>query len=341
MRALTEAEVRVLLALIGSGGEPQTAHLRRSEVPRSTFSTIRQRAFEEGWIYERAIPLSPSGVRRVVFALAHPFAESAAKLGRQWEVEPGSVLVWQSAEILFGVFLETDPAGTNRMFSKLEGSTDAHDIRVWDVPISVASLPVYFDYEGVWGHLGGHPSQLYPRSLGDALPKEEGKSLSPGMQQILGELLRRPYRNEMGEDSAHRFGPSGFPRSWRRLLARGYADWRVLPDLTKIPPFPKVEVTRLAFVQGELKPGSSVFNLFQDLVEKARVYPFLLAVEGTRVLVGAAGIREPTPAEHRTRGVLETLESHLGEIKIDTCELSGLRVRLDHRYERLFSPLVT
>lgn len=334
MKSQTEAEARVLLSLLGSGSERQTETIRRSSVPRSTFTVVRQRALGEGWIYERGIPSPWTGFSHILFVLAHPFMESVEEVGRRWEAEEGAVLLWQSPELLFATFfVRTEGAGT-ALARRLEAGGGLHDHATWLVATEGPHVPVYFDYEGVWGHVVRMPTTRYPRPLGPGSPSPGDPS--PGLRGSVREVLRRPFRPPGADDGVRRFGPAGFPRSWRRLIARGWVEWRALPDFARIPPYEGTQLTRLVMLHGDLREGKSPVELFSQLVGGARVCPFLYVVEGRRLLLGALGKREGSPVESRERPVFRTLEEHLVGIRITTCDLGRLTVRLDHRYDRLF-----
>ena len=271
----------------------------------------------------------------MVLALAHPFAEGVAKVSDHWADDPAAVLVWRAPEMVFGVFFPapgTQGGEVARRVLRVEG---AHEVASWEVPAHPASLPVYFDYEGVWAHAVHGTTTRYPRALGDGTVAGPA-ALSPGLRRKLAELLARPFRPTGDGETVRRFGPAGFPRSWRQMVARGYADWRTFPDLGKVPPLPSARLGRVALIQGTLREKADPVALFQDLVGSARVFPFLYAVEDRRLLVGALGRSEASQVEGRSRPVLPTLEEHLEGIRVTSSAVENMVAQVDHRYDRLF-----
>jgi hypothetical protein len=337
MRALTGAEAKVIGALLGSGLENQSEWLLRSGVPRSTFSVIRNRAFSEGWICERGVPSPDIGFRYILFALARPHVEGVEELARTWSEEKAAVLVWQAPEMVFGAFFLRTDGEVGELASRMRQGGMFHEISFWNVQASGSRLPVYFDYEGVWGHVCGSPTVFYPRSL--PFPQTGGDYGAPsdGLVKKAGEMLNRPFRGGAVAGEVRRMGPSGFPRSWRKMLDQEWVSWRTFPDFARLPPYRERAISRVTIIHGDLVAGADPADLFKKLVEECRVFPFLYAMDGKHFLMGAMGTGDQSAGSgDRTRPVLPTLEGSLSGIAATSCEVQRVKVVLNHRYERLF-----
>ena len=338
MRELSEGEAAVVSALLGTGLEPQATALRRSGVPRSTFTVIRRKAFQEGWLYERYLPSAALGAEHALFALGRPFAESARAVLQRWSEEPSAVYLTGGVDLLFGAFLLKEGRSA-ALATRLEADPGLEQLKLWKVEAAPSSIPVYFDYEGVWSHWTGQRSLRYPRPFPPGPRKPSGEPPSPGLRETAREIVERPFRETPGSEELHRFGPAGFPRSWRRLLARGYLEWRVFPDFSTIPPFQGGRLDRVALLHGTLRDDHTPADLFRDLVGLSRVFPFLYVIENQRVLLGALGRMGSGGggAGEDRAPVLPTLERHLSGVGVAAVGREGLAIPRDHRYETLLT----
>src|SRR5579859_4874551 len=105
MRALTEAEGRVIAVLLGERATNERDRLKQLAVPRSTYHAARRRAYAEGWLRDRYVP-EPGrfGFPVVTVAVLRPFADRAAELSERWSTHPTNVLTWLSPQVAVGVF---------------------------------------------------------------------------------------------------------------------------------------------------------------------------------------------------------------------------------------------
>ena len=341
VRNLTPAEAKVLSVLLGAGDEAEGARVLRSGLPRSTYVVARRRAYQERWVYDRFLPHPALGYPSVTLALAQPFLESQAALEGRWAQVPGSVHVWSAGGTVLGVFLPTRGRAVPVAGDLLDPKV-CRAGRVVSCDLTRASLPVYFDFEGVWAHFAGTGDpQGYPRPLG-RLEGEAGRpgfpALSPGFRRSVADLLSRPFRPDQ-EAWRYRFGLSGLPRSQQGLCRQGWVQWRVFPDLSRLPRYRGRPLSRVAFLTGELLAGGSLEGLYWDLNREAGVRPFLMGAEGRRVLLAAlgSGAEEPPSAARPGSPVLSILLRHLRSLESVTEDLRGARVIKDHRYDQAFS----
>jgi hypothetical protein len=335
MREVTEAESRVITGLLGAGNDTERLRVRESGLPRSTYVVARRRLYTEGWLYDRFVPNPVRlGIPRVTFALARPFAESVTELTERWRGLEGTVVLWRQPETLFGVFL----GGRKGPDEVSEGLTST--LRILRGDPRTGAVPVYFDFEGAWSEIAGGGTRQYPRALGGEVGGEVPDGHSPAFWEGIHGLLARTSPSVPPVAAAHRLRPMGLPRSQVRILANGYVEHRVLPDLTKLPPVGGARIERLALLMGSLLPGSDAKLLFQELVGSARVHPFLYAHAGGEVLLGAvAGARGTTVEGARPRtSVVETLRRHLRGVETFWMETENLRAVVDHDYLKVPLP---
>ena len=340
MRELSDGEAATVSLLLGSGLESQAFALRRAALSRSTFSVARRRAWEEGWIWERVVPSAALGVHRMVLALARPFADSAPGVAAAWAELPSAVYLASGVDTLFGVYLTEDAVSAGKLVDYLKETAGLQGISTWSVEPTPTSVPVYFDFEGVWGHVSGRAPLRYPRGFPPG-PRTGGSDPpSPGLLELAGEIARRPLREPETGTDGQKFGPGALPRSGKRLLQKGYLDWRMFPDFARLPSYKGIRLSRMALLHGDLKGREGAPVLFEELVGSCRVFPFLYVVEGDRVFLGAMGRGSPPEgAEVEERSpVLPTIQRHLANVGVVHIEMGAARTLLEHRYDRLFPP---
>ncbi len=348
MRDLTEAEVRVLRALLAAGQENERERLRQTQLPRSTYHAVRKRAYAEGWLRDRYLP-DPLlyGFTQATFALARPYADKAEELARAWSSEPGAVVLWQGAAATFAVMLHTSPQEASRQVQRMQRRDLASELLVISPSLQQGGVPVFFDYEGLFGNMAGiSGTTSYPRGLGGPRSvgaRRGGALTSEGLRRTTQELLLRPFTAPGDGRPGHLLGPVGLPRSQRRLVEQGWVERRVLPDLARIPPFQARLADLTVFVRGEFLPGRSAEALLPILTEQCRVYPFLLVEQQGKMLMGAQGQSAAGPGETvatvpTRKPVLATLQEHLQSIEVVQARAAELTTWLDHRYDRLLTP---
>ena len=342
-RGLTSAEAKVLAVLLGAGGEPESQREEGSGLPRSTYVVVRRRAYQEGWVYDRFLPHPALGFSSVRFLVAQPFLESRAELAARWRALPGSVVVWSVGDTALGVVFESPNGGRPEVPPAIDPALCRNGLSL-RCDLTEASVPVFFDFEGVWAHFAElGPPRSYPRPLG-RLDGEDGRAelptLSPGFLRSATQLLARPFLPEESE-RRYRFGLSGLPRSQQSLCRQGWVEWRVFPNLDRIPSYRGLLLRRLVLIQGELVPGASLEGLYWSLRREAGIWPFLLAAEGNRVLLGALGVRPggagelPPRLASRASPVLPTLLRSLRNVVSFHEELGRSSLDPDHRYDRV------
>jgi hypothetical protein len=346
LRALTDAEARVIAVLLAARPDRERERLRQVPVPRSTYHAVRRRAYEEGWLRDRYVPHPvPLGRPWVSFLVARPFADRVEEFGRAIASDPGNVVLWAGSQTTLAVTFRTEPTGAQHLLEKFEKNRLAAS--PWSVTVraDAPTIPVYFDFEGLWCHLAGLEGTLaYPHGLGGPLPGRdvEGQEvlLTAHQRWAVGELLRRPFVVADQGRGGHLVGPFGLPFSERKMLAKGWVTHRTLLDPARVPEHRGKSADQVVFISGTPKAGARPEALFAVLTRECRVYPFLFVVGSDRWLLGALGGSNPPPpeAQNPRRPVLPTLRESLEGIEILQESARGFVAQVDHRYDRLLAP---
>ncbi len=340
MRALTDAEARVIAVLLASRPDRERERLHLVDVPRSTYHAVRRRAYEEGWLRDRYVP-HPAALGRpfVTFLLARPYADRVEELVRLLVGGPNEVVVWTGAQMVLAVLLHTKPGEGARLAERISAGNLAAPPTVVTVPAEGPTIPVYFDFEGLWCHVAGLPGTLaYPHGLGGGEADEGGgpSALSSHQSWAIGELLRRPFSASDQGRGGHLVGPLGLPFSQRRMLQKGWVVHRTILDPSRLPPYRGRLADQIVLLTGSPKAGARPEVLFSTLSRESRVYPFLFVVGEGRWLLGALGSSAPPAAEQPARRpVLPTLREYLEGIELVQEVASAVSTPLDHRYDRL------
>jgi hypothetical protein len=342
MRALTDAEARLIRALLAAPGDSEREYLEETKLPRSTYHAVRRRVYDEGWLRIRFAPHPMCFELPVVtIAVAHPFADSSVALMERWSRPESNVVLWGGSGLVFAVYLHRSRDEAQRLANGLVDDAIRPRSFFLTTGTGADTMPVYFDFEGVWSHLAGIPgSSQYPRSLSPSFPPGSHGPTgppSPGLRRAARNLILRPIVADHEGRSGHFLGLLGLTRPERRLLDDGWVFRRVLPDFGVLPPYQDRKADQIVFVRGEILEGRGTAELLKALTEKCRVYPFLLAHDDTTVIVGTVGQSGPLPpAGNGDRpSVLGTLQEYLHRIEVDSEWVAGLTPVVDHRYDRV------
>lgn len=346
MRALTESEARVIAVMLAARPDRERERLRLVEIPRSTYHAVRRRAYEEGWLRDRYIPHPvPIGRPVVTFLLVRPYADRFPEMVDLFSLDPGAVVLWTGSQVAVAVLFHPKESDARRLTDALVKRKLAPAPTAVSVRADGPTVPVYFDFEGLWCNVVGLSGTLaYPHGLGgggeggEAPEPDHGTvSLSSHQWWAVGELLRRPFVAAEQGRGAHLVGPLGLPFSQRRLLQRGWVTHRSILDPSRLPPYQGRSADQVVLLSGTPRKGARPEVLFATLSRDSRVFPFLFVVGADRWLVGAMGGSTPPPEELRAarRPVLPTLQQFLEGIEIVQEAASTFRAPIDHRYDRL------
>ncbi|MCI4364377.1 MAG: hypothetical protein L3K13_08835, partial [Thermoplasmata archaeon] len=325
MRELTEAEARVLAVLLGNTAESERDRLRQLGLPRSTYHAVRRRAYAEGWLRDRYIPDPAAfGYPEASVIVQRPFADSSAKWSSLASEDPGCVFLWEGTQFGFAILFHRSEETAKEARLRLASAENASSSLLLAPALTEGELPVYFDFEGIWSNVVRAVGTLaYPRGLPRALSGGAAtpEPWSPRRRWAAEQLLGRPFGEGATGRPAHLVGPFGVPGAQRRLIETGWIAHRVLADPARLPPFQGRKPAEVVLASGLLREGSSSGQLFLNLTRECRVFPFLLATAGRRVLLGALG-QPPAapglavPGSAGRSSVLDVLQSRLTGIEL-------------------------
>jgi hypothetical protein len=343
VRALTDSEARVIAVLLAARPDHERERLHQVGIPRSTYHAVRRRAYEEGWLRDRYIPHPvPLGRPWITLLVARPYADRLEEFTREVSGDPGNVLLWTGSQAAVAAFFHPGATDPQRLLERLESMRLTAPPLAFTVQADGPTVPVYFDFEGLWGHLAGFEGTLeYPHGLGGAVAGtadgDEPVGLTPHQRWAVGELLRRPFAAAEQGRGGHLVGPFGLPYSQRRLLARGWITHRTFLEPSRLPPYRGKAADQIVLISGTPRPGARPEVLFATLTRESRVFPFLFVVGPSRWLLGALGGSTPVPADPGAgrRPVLPTLREYLEGIEIVQEAAAGFTSPVDHRYDRL------
>ncbi|MGD0256999.1 MAG: hypothetical protein ABSB90_03850 [Thermoplasmata archaeon] len=346
MRALTDSEARVVAVLLAARPDRERERLRQVQVPRSTYHAVRRRAYEELWLRDRYIPHPvPLGRPNVTFLLVRPFADRFEEFTRAAAADPGNVVLSTGSQVALAIFFHQKAAEGRRWTARVVDQKLGVPPTTVTVSAEEPSVPVYFDFEGLWCHLAGITGTLaYPHGLGGPIPTDERGGDSPSLTShrawAVGELLRRPFTGPEAGKGPHLVGPFGLPFAQRRMLARGWVDHRTLLDPAPLPAYQGKSPDQVVLISGQPRTDAKPAELFANLTRECRVFPFLFVVGSERWLLGALGSSVPPPPDPSLtrRPVLATLREYLEGIEIVQEPAAQFQTRVDHRYDRLLTP---
>jgi hypothetical protein len=342
VRALTDSEARVIAVLLASRPDRERERLHLIDVPRSTYHAVRRRAYEEGWLKDRYVPHPvPLGRPFVTFLLVRPYADRSDELLRTLATDPAAVLVWASGAVTLGVLFHRSAEASQKLVAGLVGG------KLCAAPLAVTvradgpSVPVYFDFEGLWAHLAGLDGTLaYPHGLGGAGAvgaEESVPELTSHQRWAISELLRRPFSLSDGFKGGHLVGPLGLPFSQRKMLQRGWVVHRTLLEPARLPSYGDRAASQVVLITGAPRPGARPESLFASLTGASSVFPFLFVVGPDLWMIGALGGAgaSSTPDRGLRRPVLPTIRGFLEGIEIVQEAATSFVAPVDHRYDRL------
>jgi len=344
VRALTDSEARVIAVLLAARPDRERERLHQVGIPRSTYHAVRRRAYEEGWLRDRYVPHPGRlGLPFATFVVARPYVDRFEEFVQRITREPGNVVLWTGSQIGIAVVLHARPQDGAKLTEKLGTDRLAANPLAITVRSDAPTVPVYFDFEGLWCHLAGLSGTLaYPHGLGGALPEERDDGtpvpITAHQRWAVGELLDRPFVAPAQGKGPHLVGPFGLPFSQRRMLAKGWITHRTLLDPARLPPYRGRSGDQVVLLSGSPRSGARPELLFAALTRESRVYPFLFVVGEDRWLLGALGGSSPAVSDGAPRRpVLPTIREHLEGIEIAQEAATDFSAPMDHRYDRLLS----
>jgi hypothetical protein len=340
-RDVSSTEAKVLSVLFEASPGTDSDRVRRSGLPRATYLYSRKNLYSRGIVEDRYIP-NPVvfGYRAATFLLFRPYAEDFRHVLRSLIDDPGCVVAWSGSAVIFSVHLHRTPKKAQESLSQAIGGINNRLTSIRS-DLTLPTVPCYFDFEGSWKRLNGSEGVVgYPRSLGAEQLWGIGRRASASETEAALKLVRRTKSSAGSDRPAHLMGPHTLPRSERKLVDRGWVQWRVLPNMPSFPVNSGAGVSDMVLITGALLKGANPAELFGELSYHCRTFPFLFCTDGKVVLIGCLGTGRnapPSGTEGRDRRpVMDTLTRHLESIEIYRENVTSLTVHVDHRYDRLF-----
>jgi hypothetical protein len=332
----------VIAVLLAARPDRERERLHQVQVPRSTYHAVRRRAYEERWLRDRYIPHPvPLGLPYVSFLFLRPFADRFEEFAAAVAADPKTVVLWTGGPVALAILFHAKPTDSRPWLARIEKEKWAAAPTLITVSADGPTVPVYFDFEGLWCHLAAISGTLaYPHGLGGVLSAErEGAppQLSSHRAWAVGELLRRPFTGAEAGKGPHLVGPLGLPFAQRKMLARGWVDHRTLLDPAPLPAYQGKSPDQVVLITGAPRTGARPDELFGRLTRECRVFPFLFVVGPQRWLLGALGgsTAPPVDPQNPRRPVLATLREYLEGIEVVQEPSVSFVTRVDHRYDRL------
>ncbi len=326
MHELTVSEAATILAILSREGLGDNADIAASGIPASTYYATRRRIYEAGWLSDRYLP-NPwaSGVASIDFVLAHPGPADRGRLEREWASREGNVLLWSGPNVVLGIFFRPNAeAPSPEDGSRISVTPDA------------GSVPVYFDFSRPWARfIDVERETLYPRPLQPPAGALERTSASKVRELVASDQAGK------GEPSApHRWhSTTDLSRGQQRSLERGLVESRTFLNLDSLPPYRGRELGEIVFLTGRLREGVSSTDVLGSLDRDCRVSPFLLADDGSQVLLLALGqvataVSRRTRIPRATHSVASTLDEALKGVQMTVEPTWSVMRPTDHRYDR-------
>ncbi len=344
-RAANDSEVEVLRSLFQSFSGTEEERIRRSGLPRTTYLSAKRRIYDRGWVRDSYLP-NPHLFGRpwASFLLAQPFADDFRTIATTLANDPGTVVAWLGRTTIFAVQFHGSRDLARRAIDPFRRRL-AHRMIELTVELSPASVPCYFDFEGIWAHLSGRAGATgYPRPLAPPLPTGLlGGPPGQREQESAARLVRRTVFPEGTNRPSHLLGPHNLARSESRLIRKGLVQWRIFPVF---PGFPYHSATRardMLFVHG-VPRGESVHSSLLPLLNfEGHSYPFLFVSSGKELLLAGLGSGSPSVSPGSPDGAARTsvgsiLQGALQDIEVIREPLDSITVTVDHRYDRIALP---
>jgi hypothetical protein len=331
---LSTTEVQVIRALLADQHRSDKEGVRSAGTPRTTFQSIRRRAFLSGWLRTRYIPEPVAlGYTVATVRLAETFTDKWRDAIRALKTETTLVLL-ASSETMFSI--EFHRGGAPPAVRSGPGTPFRQS---WSVNAELAkgNVCVFFDFEGVWSKwaVGTQPT-AYPRSL----TRSVGPQFSPGeslpnrrLRDIEDFLLQ--VRN-LGDEGRPRlsFSQGRLPHRQRLLLESGLVIRRVIPDFSDIPPVQGERIEWVIFATGRVRREHTATEMFTALSERAGAAPFFFSADRERVLMAGFAATSRTSTARRI-SPFQVLQEYAYEIEVIRERVESLAPVVDYRGERL------
>jgi hypothetical protein len=330
VRDLTPAEHRTVLSILALPQATERQRMRFSQLPSSTFNVVRRRVSQEGWLADVLVPNpGPCGLDGVDFALGRPSVSQREKLLLDWGSDPDCVLLWSGVHAVFGVFFRRRPTGSNG------GGTGDPDVDWIRARQGTGSIPVYFDYSGLWARFGGQQRPVgYPFGLDASSPAANPRALADALRMLGSDGPGHAAQGQWTTLARLRHGRS-------RAIEDGVVQSRTVLHHAQVPPFEGRRIGEVVFIHGRLRPRATASDLLNVLTNECEVYPFLLAESTGRVILAGLGqtsSREPGRVliPSAARPVMSVVDRHIDPAEVLIEPVEAIQERIQHQYPHRF-----
>jgi hypothetical protein len=292
--------------------------------------------FAERWISEILIPNPGAcGYSSVEVRSAQPSLSIRRGLIQSWAADPECVLLWAGLHMILAVSFRTGRRKSPDEQGE-EGAVGVESRLV--VRPGLGSVPVYFDYSGLWARYGNQPAPpSYPAGLDTTSVAVDRRDLR-GAASLLG-------ASEAAVEPAPRWTSLlRLPRARREALNHRIVQARPILNLRGIPPFTGRRVSEVVLIHGTFRRGHGAQRLLNELAAECRVFPFLMAESSGHVLLAGVGQtssratgRVVVPAARKP--VLPTITDSLEPANVLIEPVEAIEEYVRHRYPKTIPAL--
>lgn len=333
MRELSLAELRVIESLLARPDAKQSKEMRDMGMPRRTFQSIRQRVILRRWIEGRLTPdCRPLGRRWVEVALVQPHLEARQRVVEAWNSSEGVVCLWAMSDTLLAVGFTSGEKGS--FLVEAANPDNLHWSHSVTVDLEASAIPVFFDYEGAWAKLAGHPpSGGYPRSY-PPRPSVNPDETPDRVRHDLEWLFEHSPQSDMGQGEQNVLLRAKYRRRLAQSLNHGWVTQRAFLEPATMCTQVAMPADRMVFVLGALAVGSTSRELLSELRVKSRLAPFLFLADDRAVLIGSL-LASPSANPDPTSSPFAVLKRHCTGIHAVRERMESFTPIVDYRFDRL------
>jgi hypothetical protein len=342
-RRATAAELCVVRDSLANPLASQIRNIRQSGLSRRTYQTALQRIRSRRWVLDRYLP-SPvlTGLPYLTFLLARPPTGAEDRLVQEIRRNAKAVLIWSTVGAVLSVSFSNSPESGEALTGRLEATGLSASGETQSVTCPSDSVPVYFDFEGIWTRYGGLPGTVrYPLGLGGGSTGGNAANSTPSSRVLdsARSLVRRGAPQRPGG-----LAEPGLLGSWstglvdRSLVRNGWVEPRCFLDPRAVAASLTDFAAGITLVRGSLRRSVEIGPLAAELFERSRVHPFLLASDGHAVLIGFLSVGPLTqlaPAPGPRESVRATLERWLDALTVTRLRIDAVEAVVNHEYGNL------
>lgn len=316
-----------MLAILTNPRATERERILRSGLPSSTYNVARRRVYAQGWLRDLLVPNpGPCGFAGVELRLARPSRSVREEFLRSWADDPECVLLWAGLHAALGIFMRSGPLGVAE-----RADSDGVPGGTVQIGSGHGSLPVYFDYSGLWARFGGAPA---PDGYPAGLDAESRPATRRALASATGLMRTGPADST---DRPRWTNLLRLPRSPRRALEERTVQSRTVLDVFHLPAFRDRRLGEVVLIEGRLRPDATDPRLLNSLTQDCGVFPFLLAASEDRLIMAGVGQTSATgpgriPVPSARRSVMGTLTDAMDPAEVLIEPVEAIEEIVPHRY---------